>query len=119
MATQECTLYEIREKAAWITLNRPDARNALSAELIDELYAHLTNANKDPNVRVIVLTGAGKAFCAGADLKRKGGSPAGSDRISYDRVLAAMWDRSKVLEAKSKVVVFLCISYILRSRNLY
>jgi len=95
MATQECTLYEIREKAAWITLNRPDARNALSAELIDELYAHLTNANKDPNVRVIVLTGAGKAFCAGADLKRKGGSPAGSDRISYDRVLAAMWDSGK------------------------
>ena len=95
MATQECTLYEVRENAAWITLNRPDARNALSSELIDELYGHLNSANADPSVRVIVLTGAGKAFCAGADLKRKGGSPAGGEQISYDVVLGTMWNSDK------------------------
>ena len=41
MSNQECTIYEVRENAAWVTLNRPEARNALSPELVDELYTHL------------------------------------------------------------------------------
>ncbi|WP_327406570.1 enoyl-CoA hydratase-related protein [Streptomyces sp. NBC_01288] len=57
------------------TLNRPEARNALNPELIDELSAVLREADTDPAVRVIVLTGAGTVFCAGMDLKAfaKGG----------------------------------------------
>ncbi len=56
---------------ATITLNRPDNRNALSTELVDSLSAHLDAAIADPAVRVIVLTGAGTVFCAGADLKER------------------------------------------------
>ncbi|MBU9764143.1 enoyl-CoA hydratase [Mycobacterium sp. TNTM28] len=52
-----------------LTLNRPESRNALGRELIEELYAALDAADVDEAVRVIVLTGADPAFCAGIDLK--------------------------------------------------
>jgi enoyl-CoA hydratase len=57
------------------TLNRPEARNALNPELIDELSDALREADADPAVRAVVLTGAGTVFCAGMDLKAfaKGG----------------------------------------------
>lgn len=53
-----------------ITLNRPEARNALSRELIGALYAALTQADSDESVRAVVLTGTDPAFCAGVDLKQ-------------------------------------------------
>jgi enoyl-CoA hydratase len=52
-----------------VTLNRPEARNALNPELIDGLSTVLRSADADPEVRVIVLAGAGPVFCAGLDLK--------------------------------------------------
>ncbi|WP_261555259.1 enoyl-CoA hydratase [Frankia tisae] len=52
-----------------ITMNRPQARNALGGGLITELYSALVAADKDPGVHVVVLTGADPAFCAGVDLK--------------------------------------------------
>ena len=69
MATTEATLYTVKNGAAWITLNRPENRNALSSILVLELYEHLLVANDDPEVRCIVITGTDPAFCAGADLK--------------------------------------------------
>jgi methylglutaconyl-CoA hydratase len=51
-----------------LTLNRPDKRNALNAELIEALHQALERADLDANVRVVLLRGAGKDFCAGADL---------------------------------------------------
>ena len=69
MPEPKTVLYEVRDGAAWIILNRPEARNALSAQLVNELFAHLQTANADDAVRCIVITGNGKAFCAGADLK--------------------------------------------------
>ena len=72
MPTTEATLYDVQGGAAWITLNRPENRNALSQILVTELDAHLAAANADPDVRCIVITGTGPAFCAGADLKNKG-----------------------------------------------
>jgi len=57
-----------------ITLNRPEARNALSSELIDRLVEALHAAEDDPEVRAVVLTGADPAFCAGLDLREAGGS---------------------------------------------
>lgn len=51
-----------------LTLNRPDKRNALSRALIDALHAALDTAELDPSVRVVTLAGAGRDFCAGADL---------------------------------------------------
>jgi methylglutaconyl-CoA hydratase len=69
MPTTQATLYSVEGGAAWITLNRPENRNALSQILVTELDGHLTAANDDPNARCIVITGTGSAFCAGADLK--------------------------------------------------
>ena len=66
MATTDATLYDVKNGAAWITLNRPENRNALSSVLVLELYEHLLVANDDPNVRCIVITGTDPAFCAGA-----------------------------------------------------
>lgn len=51
-----------------VTLNRPDKRNALSAEMIERLHEALERADLDPDVRVVLVRGAGKDFCAGADL---------------------------------------------------
>ena len=52
-----------------LTMNRPEARNALNRELIETLFAALVDADADPDVRAIVLTGVDPAFCAGVDLK--------------------------------------------------
>lgn len=82
-------LYESREGVATVTLNRPERRNALNTQLLGELITALEAARDDPEVRVIILTGAGdKAFCAGADL---GGVAAGADLIQLhaDRRLFA------------------------------
>ncbi len=96
MSDTKTVLYEVREGAAWIILNRPEARNALSAELVNELYAHLETANADDSVRCIVLTGNGKAFCAGADLKSPPGSIiAGTQSIAYPDVLKSILNSSK------------------------
>jgi enoyl-CoA hydratase/carnithine racemase len=53
----------------WLTLNRPQALNALTATLVDSLTAAIEAGDRDPEVRAIVLTGEGRGFCAGADLK--------------------------------------------------
>lgn len=60
---------EVRAPLAWITLDRPDQFNALNRETLAALEQALRAAHADDSVRVVVLTGAGKAFCAGADLK--------------------------------------------------
>lgn len=96
MAELEATLYEIKNGAAWITLNRPQNRNALSAALVSELYDHLLAANEDPAVRSIVVTGTDPAFCAGADLKRPpGASIEGRRSVPYPRVLTTILESPK------------------------
>ena len=67
MPTQE-TLYNIANRVATITLNRPDKLNAWTALMESEVRSHLESAEQDDEVRVIVLTGAGRGFCAGADM---------------------------------------------------
>lgn len=62
-------VYEKKDRIAYITLNRPDALNALDDELNDELWQVWSDFGQDAAVDVAILTGAGKAFCAGADLK--------------------------------------------------
>ena len=93
---QTATLYEVRLGAAWITLNRPQNRNALSAELVNELFAHINAANSDDSVRAIVITGNGPAFCAGADLKSPPGSTiSGTQSVPYADVLIAIQESPK------------------------
>ena len=61
-------LYDVADRIATITLNRPDRLNAYTGTMGDELRAAMRVASDDPGVRVIVLTGAGRGFCAGADM---------------------------------------------------
>ena len=96
MANDAAALYEVRHGAAWITLNRPDKRNALSVELVNQAYDHLQTANDDPAARCIVITGTGRAFCAGADLKRPPGqSTDGSRAVPYPELLKRIIDSPK------------------------
>jgi enoyl-CoA hydratase/carnithine racemase len=67
MPTQE-TLYNVANRVATITLNRPDKLNAWTELMESEVRSHMENAEQDDEVRVIVLTGAGRGFCAGADM---------------------------------------------------
>jgi len=62
-------LYEKRERAAWVTLNRPQALNAITPELIQSLKKAAEVALTDNEVRALVITGAGRGFCAGADIR--------------------------------------------------
>lgn len=66
--------YESAEGVATITLNRPDALNALTMPMMDEIKAALKAADRDAAVRAIIITGAGKGFCSGADLSEVQGS---------------------------------------------
>jgi len=61
-------IYEVKERIGYVTLNRPDKRNALSFELVSELKSAFAQAENDSDVKVIVLKANGDAFCAGADL---------------------------------------------------
>ena len=67
VSTKE-TLYTVAHRVATITLNRPDKLNAWTALMESEVRSHMENAEQDDEVRVIVLTGAGRGFCAGADM---------------------------------------------------
>ena len=62
-------LYELDDHVAIITLNRPDRMNAISGPMLEALSARLVACQKDPEVRAIILTGSGRAFCAGLDLQ--------------------------------------------------
>jgi methylglutaconyl-CoA hydratase len=62
-------LYEIKDRIAYITLNRPEKRNALNSELVTLLKKAFTEAENDDEVKVIILKAAGDNFCAGADLE--------------------------------------------------
>ena len=73
----DVVLYEVSERIATITLNRPEARNALSSEVLRELPKRMREADASDDVDVVILTGADPAFCAGLDL-RELGSTAGN-----------------------------------------
>jgi enoyl-CoA hydratase/carnithine racemase len=82
--TSRLLLAERDGGTATLTLNRPEQRNALSLELMEELIGALARLGGDPAVRVVVLAGAGPAFCAGHDL----GEMVGRDLDGYRQVFA-------------------------------
>ena len=72
MITTETTQFEVKDKVAWITLNRPAAMNSINPELRWQLSEHLNEVENNDDIWLAVITGAGqKAFCAGADLKHR------------------------------------------------
>ena len=65
----KCLLYDEQDGIATLTLNRPERLNALGDTLREDLHHAVVRASADPNIRVIVLTGAGRGFCSGGDVK--------------------------------------------------
>ena len=106
-------LRRIEGGVCWITLNRPEAGNAITAAMRDQIVAWLEEASADLGVRVVVLTGTGeKGFCTGADLRsqppgppRPAGAP---DRVAGDnaRMIRTGWQRlvSAVLDCEKPVI---------------
>jgi enoyl-CoA hydratase/carnithine racemase len=103
-STTDELLVENKGRVVVITLNRPERMNAISKDMLDQLSAKVTEANKDPDVRCIVLTGNGRGFCAGLDLVDvagggigSGGSGSGSNRPKQlfdlrDAPVNVMWN---------------------------
>ena len=85
----------------WLKLNRPQALNSLTLSLVDALTTSIKDAQRDPEVRVIVLTGEGRAFCAGADLK----DPARSRPESGAEFVQAIGALTELIEASAKPVI--------------
>ncbi|MEG0831758.1 MAG: enoyl-CoA hydratase-related protein [Acidaminococcaceae bacterium] len=65
---ENAVLFEVKNQVAWITLNRPQSLNSMNDTLVDGLHTALLQAETTAEVKVIILTGQGKAFCAGGDL---------------------------------------------------
>ncbi len=99
----ECLLYEVKDRIATLTLNRPERLNALGGTLREDLFAAVTQATADPNVGVLVITGAGRGFCSGGDVKsmsergQAGSSSTTDERLApvRDRCILAMRDCPK------------------------
>jgi enoyl-CoA hydratase len=79
-ASLDVVVLEVADRVATVTLNRPEARNALSSEVLRTLPGVMVRADEDPEVDVIILTGTDPAFCAGLDLKELG-STGGNLRV--------------------------------------
>jgi enoyl-CoA hydratase len=80
---------ETRDHRAYITLNRPERLNAITTEMAREIADAVACANDDDTVRVIVVQGAGRAFCAGYDLKLY--AEAGAGRCPAGQAVAPHW----------------------------
>jgi enoyl-CoA hydratase/carnithine racemase len=75
-------LYEKSDRIATITYNRPEKMNAWTTRMFEELRAATTDADGDPDVGAIIITGAGRAYCAGADMAGLSRLAQGTDRLS-------------------------------------
>lgn len=102
-STTDELLVEQRDKVVILTLNRPERLNAISRDMLNELSKKMVEANRDPEIRCIVLTGAGRGFCAGLDLVDVGqggigsGESRGSNRPRQlfdlrDAPITVMWN---------------------------
>jgi enoyl-CoA hydratase/carnithine racemase len=79
MPSFETILYAVEDGVATITLNRPDKLNAFNTQMMKDLIAAFDETDGDDNVRAVIVTGSGRAFCAGADLS------AGAQTFDYDK----------------------------------
>lgn len=98
--------YRIENDVAWVTMNRPEQRNAVNAEMREELIAVFTDARTNAGIRALVLTATGKGFCTGADLSGpRGQGPTGPGagrevmKGSSQRLIRALWELEKPVVA--------------------
>tara|TARA_B100001778_G_C18602254_1_gene637829 strand:+ start:2005 stop:2787 length:783 start_codon:yes stop_codon:yes gene_type:complete len=80
---EKAVLFEVNEGVALITLNRPDRYNAVNQDLVDGISESLDKVKNDDSIRAIVMTGAGKGFCAGADMMVFGEEATPEQRRDY------------------------------------
>jgi len=99
----ECTLYQKKDSIAWVTLNRPNVLNALNRKLWREIYENLDQAEKDREIRAVIITGAGRAFCAGDDIKEVGGLETSEDIKAFFLQFAAPTIR-KIVQLPKPVI---------------
>jgi enoyl-CoA hydratase/carnithine racemase len=90
--SEKTVLYEVENQVATITLNRPDRLNALTRQMEDELAEAMQRADEADEVRVIILTGAGRGFCAGADME------------SLGEIGSVDWETVDIEELKGRIV---------------
>jgi enoyl-CoA hydratase len=86
MSESDLVLYSTTDRVALITVNDPDRRNAVTGEMSALLRAAVARAEADPHVHAVVVTGAGKAFCAGADLSALSAAGAGAAEAGLQRL---------------------------------
>ncbi len=98
--------FTIENDVAWVTMNRPEQRNAVNAEMREELISVLTDARTNPQIRALVWTATGKGFCTGADLSGpRGQGPTGPGagrevmKGSSQRLIRALWELEKPVVA--------------------
>src|SRR2546422_3907765 len=101
----EQILYDVADSVATITLNRPDRLNAVTARSIDELIAAFDAADADDGVRAVIVTGAGRAFSAGADLGAGGRTFDRADRSTADEHGAGGGGVTRRISALKKRVI--------------
>jgi 2-(1,2-epoxy-1,2-dihydrophenyl)acetyl-CoA isomerase len=109
MAETQTLNFRIENGVGWIVLNRPEARNAMNAEMREAYLAALARCAEDAEVRAVVLTATGKGFCTGADLSGSraatgaaGPAHPGATRDAMrpsQRVIRALWDLEKPIVA--------------------
>jgi 2-(1,2-epoxy-1,2-dihydrophenyl)acetyl-CoA isomerase len=104
MGETQPVLFRVEDGVGWIVLNRPEARNAMNAEMRTAYLQALAQCGEDPEIRAVVLTGTGKGFCTGADLSgtraATGAAPAGPGATRNamqpsQRVMRTLWDIEK------------------------
>ncbi len=120
--------YEVKNNVAWLVLSRPEVYNALDDQITYEIQDALKQASKDAEVRAVVFTGEGKAFCSGQDLKAVSGEEKRSFRESlvkrYNPIIRAMRNMPKPIicglngvAAGAGCSLALACDYILASKN--
>ncbi|HEX8693328.1 MAG TPA: enoyl-CoA hydratase-related protein [Longimicrobium sp.] len=82
-------LLRVEDGVAWITLNRPDRLNAFAGAMRDDLYEAIDRADAEPAARVLVITGAGRGFCTGADVEVMSDLLARGDDAAFERLVEA------------------------------
>ena len=91
--TYKCLLYAVQDRIATLTLNRPERLNALGDTLREDLLDAVQKASIDPDVRVLIVTGAGKGFCSGGDVKAMSERDQTGQSSSLDEQVAPLRDR--------------------------
>ncbi|MGB3892708.1 MAG: enoyl-CoA hydratase-related protein, partial [Mycolicibacter sinensis] len=88
MTDSGLVLFSVTDRVALITVNDPDRRNAVTGAMSAQLRTAVERAEADPNVHAVIVTGAGRAFCAGADLSALGAATEDGLLALYDGFMA-------------------------------